>query len=122
MQVFIADDSILVRERLADLISEIEGVELVGQAGNGHEALEAIQRLEPDVVILDIRMPGANGIQVLEAIKKYAKAPLVIMFTAFPYPQYRKRCLEAGADFFFDKNTEFEELVTVLEEMGGEVK
>jgi YesN/AraC family two-component response regulator len=117
LKVFIADDSTLVRERLATLISEIEGVELVGQAGDAREALEAIQHLRPDVVILDIRMPGNNGIQVLEAIKKSAAAPVVIMLTAFPYPQYRKKCLEAGAEYFFDKAAEFEQVTEVLKKM-----
>ena len=118
MRVLIADDSTLVRERLATLISEIEGVELVGQAGDGREALKALARLKPDAVILDIRMPGGNGIQVLEAIKRnLADSPIIIMLTAFPYPQYRQKCLAAGADYFFDKSTEFEQVALVLEEL-----
>jgi DNA-binding response OmpR family regulator len=68
-------------------------------------------------VILDIRMPGGNGIQVLEAIKTSTAAPVVIMLTAFPYPQYRKKCLEVGADYFLDKTTEFERVVEVLEQL-----
>jgi YesN/AraC family two-component response regulator len=119
LKVLIADDSKLVRERLAALISEIEGVELVGQAGDAGEALEGIQRLRPDAVILDIRMPGNNGMQVLEMIKKGTTAPVVIMLTAFPYPQYRKKCLEAGAEYFFDKATEFEQVAEVLKKMQG---
>jgi DNA-binding NarL/FixJ family response regulator len=117
LKVFIADDSSLVRERLAALVSDLKGVELVGQAGDAYEALEAIQRLRPDVVILDIRMPGGNGIQMLEAIKKGAAPPVVIMLAAFPYPQYHKKCLEMGADYFFDKSAEFERVVQVLKRM-----
>jgi DNA-binding NarL/FixJ family response regulator len=117
LKVFVADDSALVRERLAELISEIEGVEVVGQAGDAHEALEGIRLLRPDAVVLDIRMPGNNGIQVLEAMKKSTAAPVVIVLTAFPYPQYRKKCLEAGADYFFDKATEFEQVAEVLKKM-----
>jgi len=119
LKVFIADDSALVRERLAELISEIEGMEVVGQAGDAPEALEAIQHLRPDVVILDIRMPGHNGIHVLEAIKKSPAAPVVIMLTAFPYPQYRKKCLEVGAEYFFDKATEFEHVAQVVKQLAG---
>ena len=119
MKVLIADDSELVRERLAVLISEVEGTELIGEVGNAHEALEAIQRLRPDVVILDIRMPGGNGFGVLEAIKKSSVPPMVVMLTAFPYPQYRKRCLEAGAQYFFDKTSEFDRVAQVLEELQG---
>lgn len=120
MKVLIADDSALVRERLAALISELEVVELVGLAGNAHETLEAIQRLKPDIVTLDIRMPGSNGIQVLKAIKMSPSAPVVIMLTAFPYPQYRKKCLELGADYFLDKATEFDRVTEVLRQLDGE--
>ena len=116
MKVLIVDDSTLVRERLAGLLSELGNVELVDQAGSGGEALAAMQRSRPDVVILDIRMPGGNGIQLLKAIKSGAASPVVIVFTAFPFPQYRKKCLEAGADFFFDKDTGFERIVEALDD------
>ena len=117
LKVFIADDSAPVRERLAALISELETVQLVGQAENGHDAMEAVRKLRPDVVILDIRMPGGNGFQVLEEIKKTVATTVVIMLTAFPYPQYRRKCLEAGAECFFDKTTEFDRVAEALEHL-----
>jgi len=117
LKVFIADESSLVRECLAALVSDIKGIELVGQAGDAYEALRAIRQLKPDVVILDMRMPGGNGIQMLEAIKKSAAAPVVIVLAAFPYPQYRQKCLEVGADYFFDKAIEFAQVVQVLKKM-----
>jgi YesN/AraC family two-component response regulator len=119
LKIVIADDSAIIRERLAVLISDLEGVELVGQASNAPEAIEITQRLRPDVVILDIRMPGGNGIQVLEVIKANEAGPLIIMLTAFPYPQYRKKCLEAGAEYFFDKATEFERVAQVVKQFAG---
>jgi DNA-binding NarL/FixJ family response regulator len=115
LKVLIADDSDMVRERLRDLISEVEGTEVVGEAASGHQALEAVGRLEPDVLILDIRMPGGNGIEVLRALKENDVSPVVITLTAYAYPQYRRRCLEDGAAYFFDKGTEFERVVEVLE-------
>lgn len=120
LKVLIADDSALVRERLAALLSELKAIEVVGQGENADETLETIQRLRPDVVILDIRMPGGNGIRVLEAIKRDEAGPVVIMLTAFPYSQYRKKCLEAGAEYFFDKATEFERVGEVLQELQNE--
>ena len=114
MRLFIADDSEILRERLVDILSEIEGIEIVGQEGDAIRVIAAIERLDPDLVILDIQMPGGNGILVLETLKKKEKPPLVIMFTNYPYLQYRKRCLDAGADFFFYKATEFEKLVNVI--------
>jgi len=118
LRVLVADDSVLVRERLAELIHDLDGVELVGEAGTAQAALNLVQRLQPDVVILDIRLPGGDGISVLKAIRQQAAPPRVIMLTAFPYPQYRRRCLEAGAHFFFDKATEFSSIAEVLSQLG----
>ena len=117
MKVFIADDSEVLRERLAIMVADVAGTEFVGQASEGLEATELIRELKPDVVILDIRMPGGNGIDALKGIKKETPAPIVIMLTAYPYPQYRKKCIEAGADYFFDKSTEYQEVGTTLKEL-----
>ncbi len=114
MKVFIADDSEMVRERLKAMLSELTEIEIIGQAQDGIEATNSIRKLKPDVVILDIRMPGGSGIQVLQNIKKDKQAPIVIILTNYPYPQYRKKCMEVGADFFFDKSTEFEKIPEVL--------
>ena len=116
MRLFIADDSEILRERLVEILSEIESIEIVGQEGDTFKALEAIEQLKPDLVILDIRMPGGNGIAVLEKLKQMEAPPIVIMFTNFPYLQYRKRCFDSGADYFFYKSTEFEKLVDVVRE------
>jgi CheY-like chemotaxis protein len=62
-------------------------------------------------------MPGGNGIDTLEAAKTRCPAVVVIMLTAYAYPQYRKRCREAGAEYFFDKATEFERVADVLVEL-----
>jgi DNA-binding NarL/FixJ family response regulator len=114
MRIFIADDSEMLRVRLVKMLSEIEGIEIIGQAQDSLGAIESIQNLNPHVVILDIRMPQGNGIEVLEAIKKNNQPPKVIIFTNYPYPQYRKRYMDAGADFFFNKSTEFEKLVDTV--------
>jgi len=117
LKVFIADDSALLRERLRTLISELDAVELIGQASDAQKTIKAIHQLKPDVLILDIRMPGGNGSKVLESLKPDTVKPVVVVLTAFPYPQYRRKYLKAGADYFFDKATEFEQVITVLEEM-----
>ena len=114
MRIFIADDSEILRVRLIDMLSEIEGIEIIGQAENSLDTIESIEKLNPHVVILDIRMPPINGIKVLEAIKKNDQSLKVIIFTNYPYPQYRKRCMDSGADFFFDKSTEFEKLIDTV--------
>jgi len=122
MKVFIVDDSSLIRERLAALIHELETVELVGQAEDAPDGLKAIRELRPDVVILDVRMPGGNGIQLLETLKQEAVAPVVIILTGFPYPQYRQRCLALGAEYFLNKTIEFEKLSDILKQLSAQAK
>jgi len=117
MRLFIADDSDVLRDSLSQMISEIEEVEIVGQAADANSALEAIEKLKPDAVILDIRMPKADGILALESLKKKKAPPIVIVFTNYPYLQYRKRCLDAGADYFFYKATEFGMLIDLLKQL-----
>ena len=69
LSVWVADDSALIRERLAGIISEIDGAHLVGQAPTGQEAIALASQHKPPVVILDIRMPGDSGIETLQAIQ-----------------------------------------------------
>ncbi len=115
IKVFIADDSLVVREHLVTMLDELTGIEIVGQAENVAEAISAIRILEPDAVILDIRMPGGSGIDVLQNIKQDDSAVLVIVLTNYPYPVYRQKCLQAGADFFLDKSTEFDQIPELFE-------
>jgi len=117
VRVLIVDDSAIVRERLKDMLSEVMEVENISQAKDSPEALSSFQKLNPEVVILDIRMPGKSGIDVLQEIKKATQPPLVIVLTNYPYPQYRRKCIEAGADFFFDKSTEFNKVTEVLKQL-----
>jgi DNA-binding NarL/FixJ family response regulator len=117
VKLIIADDSDVLRNSLSQMISEIKGIEIVGEAADARIALERVERLKPDVVILDIRMPGMDGIAALESLKKKANPPIVIIFTNYPYLQYRKRCLDAGADYFFYKATEFGMLIDLLKKL-----
>ena len=120
MKVLIVDDSRLLRERLVSMISELPEIDVIAQAQDAAGAKDLIQGLHPDVVILDIRLSEGNGIEVLQEIKKKRSSPVTIMFTNYPYPQYRKKCKEAGADFFFDKSTEFHKITGVLEKINQE--
>lgn len=119
LKVLIADDSELLRERLTRLLSTIEGIEVAGEAPDGATALELVQVLKPDALILDLRMPGANGMEVLQQIRQNGDKLKVIILTSFPYPQYRERCLAAGADYFFDKSEELELVSATLRQLSG---
>jgi DNA-binding NarL/FixJ family response regulator len=122
IRVFLADDSIVLRERVLEMLRDIPGVDVLGCAEDGLHAITCIRELKPDVVMLDIQMPCGNGLDVLKNIKHDAKGhPVVIVFTNFPYPQYRKRALEYGAEYFFDKTTEFEKLRDLFAKFTGAV-
>ena len=91
MKVFIADDSREIRNRIITMLSDLETIDVIGQAENVEDAINSIREINPDVVILDIRMPGGSGIDVLENIDKKNRLPVIIMLTNYPYPQYRKK-------------------------------
>jgi DNA-binding NarL/FixJ family response regulator len=115
MRVLIADDSELIVQRLMALLAHVGGVDIVDQVGTVEETKEAVRRLRPDAVILDMQMPGGSGIDVLESMKKDRLISTVIVLTNHPYAPYRKKCLQVGAKFFLDKSTEFEKVAEVLQ-------
>jgi YesN/AraC family two-component response regulator len=117
MKVLIVDDSKIVCDGLQQMLTSITGVEIVGQAHNAQDAIASISESKPDAVILDIRLPGLSGIDVLKDIRAKKLSSRVIMLTNYPYPQYRKKCEELGVDYFFDKVTEIEEIPKVIEEL-----
>ncbi len=118
LKVYIADDSQLVRDRLKEVFAEKGSMDVIGESGDAEEAMQAIRRLNPDVVILDIRMPGGGGLPVLTDIKSRKPSPVVIVLTSsYPYPQYRQAYLAAGADYFFDKIKDIQKMTDVLVEL-----
>jgi DNA-binding NarL/FixJ family response regulator len=111
MRVFIVDDSSVVRERLVALLSDLQGIEISGQAENAAEAIQSIRGLSPDAVILDLQIRGGNGLDVLRDIKRRGASAVVLVFTNDPFPGSEQRCRDAGADYFFDKTTDVEKLI-----------
>jgi len=114
MRILIADDSAVVRARLISLLADLRGIEVVGQAEDAIEARNLAEKLRPDVAILDLRMPKGSGADVLSDLKKLNPTPKVIMLTNYPHPENRKKCMDGGADYFFDKSNEFQKVVSVL--------
>jgi len=117
LKVLIVDDSALLRQRLIEMLAELKGVEIIGQAERMVQAKNLARQLKPDSVILDLQMPDGNGLDILRDIKKQAVTPLVVIFTNYHYPTLRKKCLEQGADFFFDKSTEFEKMFDLFKHL-----
>ncbi len=117
MKLFVVDDSVVIRQRLKRMLSDELGIEVMGEAGDAPAATATILETKPDVVLLDIHLSNGNGIDVLHDLKKQKPAPAVIILTDYPYPEYRQLCFEAGADFFFVKSTEFDEVVPALKQL-----
>jgi DNA-binding NarL/FixJ family response regulator len=117
VKVFVADNSAILRKQIIDLLSDLNGLEIVGEAQDAAEAFRAIRELKPDIVTLDIQMSGGSGIAVLKHIKREDSAPVVIVLTNSVSPPYRKSSMEAGADFFLDKSTEFKDVREIIQRL-----
>lgn len=112
--ILIVDDSEIICTRLCSLLSEFDNIDVVGQAHNASEGYRLYSTLKPDIIILDIRLAGKNGISLLKKIKEEDSKITIVMFTNYPYSAYRIYCMELGADYFFDKSTEFQKLIDLI--------
>ena len=112
--VFLVEDSSLIRERLVQMLEAIPAVKVVGHVETPTEAIEQITLGQPNVVILDIKLKGGSGIKVLQAVKQHMPAIIVVMLTNYSTPQFRSRCMQAGADYFLDKTHEFQNIAAIL--------
>ena len=114
MKLFIADDNVPFRTRLASVLEGIEGIEVVGQTGDVPGTLEAIQRTKPDTVILDINMPGGSGLDLAHVLKRSRPTPTIIMLTVGPRSQYETMSYLLGADYFFEKSSDLRRMAKML--------
>ncbi len=108
--VVIADDHVLVRKGTRQLLEEHPGLSVVGEAADGREAIEVVNRLRPDVVLMDIAMPGTNGIEATRRIKETSPSTSILVLTAYDDEQYIYALLDAGAAGYLLKNVSGEEL------------
>lgn len=105
MRVLLSVDSILILEWLQDTLGVNKQVEIVGSFKNGIDTLKALKTLKPDLAIVDFKMPGLNGLEVLKEIRKENKILKFIMLTYYSLDNYRQVAMQAGADYFFRKLT-----------------
>ena len=119
MRVYIADETDEVRLRLASVLDELDGVEIVGHGRDAELAQDEIGLLRPAVVILDMMLVGGVVARVVRNLKGDCGVRVIIMNTNRHHQMYRRRCSEAGVDFFFDKSTEFRRLVETLKGLRG---
>ena len=117
MKVLLADDSELILERLKEVLYSFEQVEVVASVKNGSEALAAMRLLKPDLAIIDIRMPGLSGLEVLNRIRKENKIIKVIIFTLYSSDFYRQLSDLLGANYFLSKVDDFDKMALIVSEM-----
>ncbi len=114
IRVLLVDDDALVRAGLRMILSSAEDIEVVGEANDGAAGLRAVDEHAPDVVLMDIRMPGVDGIAATEALHGRAGGPRVIVLTTFDADDYVLRALRAGASGFLLKDTEPAQIVRAV--------
>ena len=114
MRIFVVEDSAAVRERLIEMIRELEDMEVVGEAGTCDAALAGIMATRPDVAILDVHLPDGSGIKVLAAVKQRFVGIRGIVLTNYTSAQHRTAAADAGAEYFLDKSADFERIPEIL--------
>jgi len=110
IRVLVADDHSLVRAGIRSLIENVEGAEVVAETGDGHEALRLIEQQRPNVALLDVAMPGLNGIEVAARAAKIAPACRVIILSMYATQEYVRRALQVGAAGYLLKDAGVAEL------------
>lgn len=118
LKVLLIDDTVLILQRLKSLLSEVKNVCRTEAVTSAEEALVLLDKYQPDIIVVDINMPGMSGIEMLRtlSIKEMIK-PVVIMLTNNTFAGYREECMRLGADYFLDKSRDFLLIPSILENL-----
>jgi DNA-binding NarL/FixJ family response regulator len=114
IRLLIVDDSAIFREALAGFLAEIQGLRVVGTAANGEEGLALVARLDPAVVLMDLRMTGLDGFETTRCLKRLTEPPAVVALTTYDDERVRRAALASGADAFVLKRRAGVEIVPVV--------
>ena len=117
LRVLLADDSDLILDRLQQMLRLHPLVEIAGSFKDGIKTLEALKSLKPDLAIVDIKMPGLTGLEVLHEIRKEDSHLKFMILTFYSSENYRKLAMQYGADYFFSKVDDFEKISPVVNEL-----
>lgn len=117
--LLIVEDSVSITWRLLSFLREIENLKIIGSVRNGTSGLKRIKTDKPDIVLLDLQLPGINGLKIIEALQD-DKKPYIIVFTNNSNFYFKERCLALGANEFFDKSVQFEEAVAAIRKLSME--
>jgi len=116
-KVLMADDHALVRAGIRSLLESLPGVQVVAETGDGLEAVELVRREPPDVILLDVTLPGLNGLEAAARIARLDVPTCVLMISMHASPDYAARAFAAGALGYLNKDAAFEELSEAIEKV-----
>jgi DNA-binding NarL/FixJ family response regulator len=112
--VLVVDDSLVILERMIPMLSKSENVEFVVHAGTCKEALQVLDELKPDCILLDLHLPDQSGLELLRLVKEKYDQILVFIMTNQATEHYRTVCRQMGATRFFDKSMDFDRIPEAL--------
>ncbi len=119
IKVLLADDHAIMRDGLKEILATVEGFELIGEAANGNEVMQALYHKQPDLLMMDMNMPGISGISLIERVKNlYPKLPILVL-TMLDDVQIALRALKSGADGYITKDRPAVELVAALRKVAA---
>lgn len=121
LRVFLVEDAPAIRTRLAAMMKAVPSVSLVGEADSVGDAIDGITRSQPDALVLDLQIIGGSGLEVLRTVRGAMPHLRVAVLTNFATEQHRRACLDAGAEFFLDKSSEFPRIRSILGDWARDV-
>ena len=119
IRVLLAEDHTIVREGLKALLTATEDLEVVGEVENGRDAVDAVERLKPDVVVMDLNMPKLNGVDATREIREKPDAPRVLILSMYDGEEYVRPAIRAGASGYLLKGSGLTDLVKAIREVAG---
>jgi DNA-binding NarL/FixJ family response regulator len=119
LRVLLVEDSPVIRGLIMEIINEVPGVTVSESVESERDAIEAVARLDVDVVILDLQLRKGTGFGVLRALRDMAKKPVVVVLTNFALQSYRETALALGARDFLDKSRDYDRLPAILTEIAS---
>lgn len=122
MTILIVDDSEVFRSRLVEMLSIKRNSKNVFEANNIREAKKIMVDTLPDILITDIRMPGGTGLDLIKEIRKENPVTLIMVITNYPESQYKVEAFKIGANYFFDKSSEMDNLVETINQLSQNVE
>lgn len=119
LTIYIADDHSLIREGIKNLIKHESDMKVIGETGNPLDIIDDVMKLKPDLIILDLSMPGRSGLDVLKDIKTLLPESKILVMTMMPEDQFAKRTLKAGASGYITKDSAVDEIINAIRKISS---